>query len=125
MQDERREKSYLLSVTLTIFPCSGAVQAWEELRSFLPRLSTVRSRSRPGHEPFFRIFTNFYEFKLIFSWVFHLPPKRLRFVTFEVCGAKGHLSETLNGHHVNYSTRSTIALDYYYVPQRNNHRDKS
>ena len=46
------------------------------------------------------------------------PLKWLRFVTFTVCGVQGDLSETPNGHHVNYSTSySAIAPDYYYTPQ--------
>jgi hypothetical protein len=45
------------------------------------------------------------------------PLKWLRFVTFAVCGAYGHLSETTDGPPVNYDniTHADIAQAYYYT----------
>jgi hypothetical protein len=44
--------------------------------------------------------------------------KWLRYVTFAVCGAFGHLSETPGGHAVDYDT-NILAQEYYYVTEGN------
>ena len=51
------------------------------------------------------------------------PVKWLRFVTFTICGAHGHLSETPNGPPANYdsSLTSPIANGYYYTPEGSTH----
>jgi hypothetical protein len=51
------------------------------------------------------------------------PVKWLRFVTFAICGVRGHLSESAmpNGTPVDYESISfdNIAEAYYYVPEGN------
>jgi hypothetical protein len=53
------------------------------------------------------------------------PVKWLRFVTFAICGVRGHLSATPNGPPVDYDSISLagpIAEAYYYTPEGNIHR---
>ncbi|KAI0293806.1 hypothetical protein BC826DRAFT_370276 [Russula brevipes] len=52
------------------------------------------------------------------------PVKWLRFVTFAICGARGHLSATPNGPPVDYDSISLagpIAEAYYYTPEGDYH----
>ncbi|KZP03416.1 hypothetical protein FIBSPDRAFT_969020 [Athelia psychrophila] len=47
------------------------------------------------------------------------PLKWLRFITFTVCGVRGDLSATPNGHPVDYGNipHADIAQAYYYTPE--------
>ncbi len=49
------------------------------------------------------------------------PVKWLRFVTFAICGVRGHLSESVNGTPVDYDSISldNIAEAYHYIPEGN------
>lgn len=55
------------------------------------------------------------------------PVKWLRFVTFAICGAQGHLSETPDGDPVNYniSLAGPIVENYYYTPRGNTHASQN
>jgi hypothetical protein len=44
------------------------------------------------------------------------PFKWLRYVMFSICGAKGHLSATLDGLPVDYNSTSLSNAIYYYHP---------